>query len=301
MCMSWTIENRDTNDPKRLKGLQKAINAAYAQGIIMFCSASDQGGSSMVHCYPGASGDGKQCLRIGSCSASDVPSVWVDPGQVDFLMPGENLPIRNSDGNPEPQTGSSFATALGVGLAGLILYCSMRLRMGITPSAARSRGSEAEEEDSDVDLESTHHDDDDSDDGSVSSSSDQGRPVSNAAKGQTSQDKDCPNDDFPWNRDLMFKVFQQMSTPVGAESDKLLLPLPERFFISKIIELLKKRKGKNWKPLDKLYWDDDFSDTLRGVLQQLTVSSSETFTPSTSSSLYPCPYLSILPVCNDTG
>ncbi|KAK0630526.1 hypothetical protein B0T17DRAFT_653941 [Bombardia bombarda] len=265
MCMSWTIEDRDKEDSPRLSGLRSAISAAHKKGIILFCSASDQGGGSMVQgCYPGAFDGGKKCIRVGSCSASDVPSVWVDPDQVDFLLPGENLPIRNSDGNPEPQTGSSFATALATGLAGLILYCTLRLGTGITPSAARSHGNEAEDDGSGADTESNHEGGDDSDAESVDSR-DSKAPPSNTSSGHSSQGKNGAGKVF-WNRDLMFKVLQQMSKPVGATPDNLLLILPEVFLVSRVYEELKKLKGRKIKTLDKLVWDNDFSTALHNVL-----------------------------------
>ncbi|KAF9634998.1 hypothetical protein BFW01_g5893 [Lasiodiplodia theobromae] len=122
ICMSWTIETPGANLPDDFKSV---IEAAKAKGIVMFCAASDQGGSSSTQCYPGAFE--KTCIRIGSCSSSDVPSAWVHHELVDFLLPGENIQVTNIDGTPQAQQGSSFATAIASGLGGLLIYLSLLL------------------------------------------------------------------------------------------------------------------------------------------------------------------------------
>jgi hypothetical protein len=121
--MSWTIETPGEKVPEVLR---KAITTAKESGIVMFCSASDQGGSSSNQCWPG--GIPNTCIRIGSCSSSDVPSAWVRDDQVDFLLPGENILVTDKDGTAQPQEGSSFATAIAAGLGGLLVYLCLMLK-----------------------------------------------------------------------------------------------------------------------------------------------------------------------------
>ncbi|KAI3579747.1 peptidase S8/S53 domain-containing protein, partial [Fusarium oxysporum f. sp. albedinis] len=122
ICMSWTIERPGKEMPTDLKD---AVKKAKKEGIVMFCAASDQGGSSSLQCYPGAFE--KTCIRIGSCSSSDVASAWVHHDLVDFLLPGENILVTNGDGTAQEQQGSSFATAIASGLGGLLIYLGLVL------------------------------------------------------------------------------------------------------------------------------------------------------------------------------
>lgn len=257
--MSWTIE--DPNGDRQFPALNRAINEAYRNRIIMFCSASDQGGSSMVRCYPGAF-KGNKSIRIGSCSASDVPSVWVNPKQVDFVLPGENIIIRNSDGTSESQTGSSFATAVAAGLGGLMLYCSLKLGTGIPPSDrnARPNYSEVTKEEEDETSSS-----EESSPESDAESHEHSRRGNGAIRGQNGPAKTDKDEEILWDRSRMYNVFSQMSIPPG--KDKTLLVMPESFLIDKLKGLLK-RKGRGF---DKLDWDSKFEAALRKILQQLTV------------------------------
>ncbi|GAB1317950.1 hypothetical protein MFIFM68171_08160 [Madurella fahalii] len=258
ICMSWTIE--DPNGDRQFPNLSKAIDKAYKNRIIMFCSASDQGGSSMVRCYPGAF-KGNKSIRIGSCSASNVPSVWVNPKQVDFLLPGENIVIRNSDGTSECQTGSSFATAVAAGLGGLMLYCSLQLGTGILPSVKNARLGHSEvANDEENETSSSEESGSESD----AESYDQPRRGNGAARGQNGSAKGEKDEEILWDRSRMYNVFDQMSIPPG--KDKTLLVMPETFLIDRLKGLLK-RKGKG---LDKLDWDAKFEAALRKVMQQLT-------------------------------
>jgi hypothetical protein len=249
ICMSWTIETSEDatlggkkNEP--ISRLQEAIKEANSRGIIMFCSASDQGGSSKVHCYPGAFQN--QCIRIGSSSSSDNASVWVNPSQVDFLLPGERILIRDSDGTSEYQTGSSFATAVAAGLGGLLIYCTLVLGMGSPPSSGKHI--EAEEEDPDQEDEvadtDAQHETDDETEGSR-----------------------CENTSghFGWNRQLMVHLFKHMSVPGDKNKGKLVKP--EDYFIERLKKQLNLDGG-----LGKLSWDTKFKDGLTAVLEELKVS-----------------------------
>jgi len=246
--MSWTIETLD--GPSSLEGLKAAIDQAADNNIIMFCSASDQGGSSKVYCYPGGFDDNK-CIRIGSCSSSDLSSVWVNSNQVDFLLPGENIVVRNGDGTSESQTGSSFATAVAAGLGGLLIYCTLQLGIGTAPSARNPKDDEADNKEKDNISEFESESEGKTDDSSDGEST---------AKGKQ---KDHPS--FPWDRDLMRNVFHSMSIyPHGQNGMGLVKP--EESLNDKLVEELRKR-------FDKLKWDQTFKNALKKIIEGLGVSS----------------------------
>jgi len=122
ISMSWTIDST-TEDPN------KAIAAAENQNILMFCSASDHGSTSSDNCYPASS---KKCIRIGAATVFGDKCSWV-PDQYDFLLPGKNIPFKweCQDGvSSWYESGSSLATALAAGLAGLLLYCDRAVNEG---------------------------------------------------------------------------------------------------------------------------------------------------------------------------
>ncbi|TRX93639.1 hypothetical protein FHL15_005611 [Xylaria flabelliformis] len=120
ISMSWTIQTTGTDNPD-MKNLQTAINRANTSHILMFCSASDQGGHTPERCYPG---DWNQCVRIGGATFAGDKLTWVDD-KVDFWFPGRNVPFPSSDGKTVAyESGSSVATAAATGLAGVLLYAA---------------------------------------------------------------------------------------------------------------------------------------------------------------------------------
>ncbi|KAK7709645.1 hypothetical protein SLS63_013160 [Diaporthe eres] len=119
ISMSWTIESRESNkeDTEMLKG---AVQAAERQGILLFGSASDQGGGREERTYPA-----KGCIKIGGASAHGDKLTWVNEDTVDFLLPGRRIPFKNMESDTfSYETGSSLATACASGLAGALLYAA---------------------------------------------------------------------------------------------------------------------------------------------------------------------------------
>ncbi|KAH8586376.1 hypothetical protein B0O99DRAFT_695557 [Bisporella sp. PMI_857] len=121
ISMSWTIETTNTVDHSEgLKELNSAVTRAFNNNIIMFCATSDQGNSTAIECYPGNWG---HCLRVGASTATGEKCAWVHGQSIDLLLPGENIFFDPRDGSPATtHSGSSVATALGSGLAALMLY-----------------------------------------------------------------------------------------------------------------------------------------------------------------------------------
>lgn len=119
ICMSWTIEDNIKNEDAQQK-LRDALATADDKNIIMVSSASDQGGNS-TKTWPGESG---RCIRIGASTETGDKSSLVHQRDMEFLFPGEEVPL---DANEEHLSrtlfdGSSVATAIAAGTAGLLLY-----------------------------------------------------------------------------------------------------------------------------------------------------------------------------------
>lgn len=136
ICIGWTIEARK-NRESELPYLNHAIAKACERGIITFRSAGDQ--SKGTDFYPGAWNMPGNCICIGSSSSFDNAPTWVNGDQADFMLPGENILIEDSDGTFNYQSGNSYSTSIAVGLAGLVLYSSLVLGSGKSPSARAIR------------------------------------------------------------------------------------------------------------------------------------------------------------------
>ncbi|KAL6822091.1 hypothetical protein J3E69DRAFT_339920 [Trichoderma sp. SZMC 28015] len=118
MCMSWSMEE-NTNNPEAQHRLETALGKAddNGRGIIMISSASDQGGNS-VKTWPGESG---KCIRIGASTPTGDKSFQVHQRDMDFLFPGEAIQLGTNEVQ-KTYDGSSFATAIAAGTAGLLIY-----------------------------------------------------------------------------------------------------------------------------------------------------------------------------------
>lgn len=124
--MSWTIERTAANAADIID-LEAEIEGAARAGILMFCSANDQG-IAADRSFPSACGRTKHLFKIGAAEASGTVWKWVgDPADVDFVFPGHNVVKDRPNDAPlekcKTLTGSSVATAFAAGLAALILYC----------------------------------------------------------------------------------------------------------------------------------------------------------------------------------
>lgn len=131
ISMSWTIETPVAGN-EDMESFEKAVAAARARNILMFCSTSDQGSSTKDICYPG---DFDGCIKIGGATDTGEPLAWVGADKVDFLLPGKNVPFVNNEGKTVSyESGSSVATAAASGLAGLLLFCGRVLEQRGDPS-----------------------------------------------------------------------------------------------------------------------------------------------------------------------
>lgn len=117
ISMSWSIDRTDVNEAY-IESLGEQIKAAAAAKIIMFCAAADEGRyfDRNARLYP-YSADTGYIRLVGSARESGDSSDFVDPHQVDYLFPGEDIKELNG------HDGSSAATALAAGFAALVLWC----------------------------------------------------------------------------------------------------------------------------------------------------------------------------------
>ncbi|TGO27280.1 hypothetical protein BPAE_0044g00130 [Botrytis paeoniae] len=105
-------EQPDSNSEEKEK-LDSAVRRAVKAGILLFCSAADKG-LHQDNDYPVASNPTKM-FKIGAAKPNGNVWDW-EPNirHLDFIVPGQNFQL---------QTGSSVATALGAGLAALVICC----------------------------------------------------------------------------------------------------------------------------------------------------------------------------------
>ncbi|EAQ88708.1 hypothetical protein CHGG_05327 [Chaetomium globosum CBS 148.51] len=116
ISMSWSLVKVDANK-EQIALLDSKIQEAARKGIIMYCAAADQGQyGSDLELYP-ARADTKHVKAVGSARENGAASTSVDPSQVEYLFPGEEIEELGK------RKGSSAATALASGLAALVLCC----------------------------------------------------------------------------------------------------------------------------------------------------------------------------------
>ncbi|KAK0645718.1 hypothetical protein B0T16DRAFT_327967 [Cercophora newfieldiana] len=138
ISMSWTIDPPE--DDAECRDLDSAIVEAANEDILMFCSASDRG-AKQTATYPSKAAPNK-IFTIGAASAWGTADPWVGSlNSIDLTFPGDKVDLvvaGVADGTAAPDikqaSGSSVATALGAGLAALILYC-VQVRYVVAPDA----------------------------------------------------------------------------------------------------------------------------------------------------------------------
>jgi len=135
--MSWTIDDIGSNSQDLVK-MSAALLKASQQNILLFCAAKDVGADhGQNYGYPKKSGAPMFC--VGGATASGQKSGNIGKQEVDLLCPESFDPMECEAQNAEIASGSSIATALAVGLAGLLLYC-VGMGEDIRGAAERNRG-----------------------------------------------------------------------------------------------------------------------------------------------------------------
>lgn len=136
ISMSWTVyPTMGANDPGLTK-MTEALKRAENKNIIMFCASQDSEYVGHRDPYPATNCNSKALKRIGSAGIYGERSEYVKPKDIDYLFPGE---IAMSP--DKVCSGSSAATALAAGLAGLILWCCALLqrREGVEESDGKAK------------------------------------------------------------------------------------------------------------------------------------------------------------------
>ncbi|KAI0888361.1 uncharacterized protein GGS22DRAFT_96352 [Annulohypoxylon maeteangense] len=146
ISVSWTIKYRiatgtssalDESDPSKpakkdaFTQLREAINEVKNNGIIMFCSASDDIQTTAMKVLP-YSQQPEHIFRIGA-------ALWLGqrdpttetPDRIDWYFPGNQVAEAKNPRSQAPvkyHDGSSAGTALAAGLASLIMYLARLLQ-----------------------------------------------------------------------------------------------------------------------------------------------------------------------------
>jgi hypothetical protein len=127
ISMSWTIPEMAEGSADKLL-FDNAMGRAIRNGILLFCSAADDGSFKATSHYPAAFAPNK-VFKIGAATASGKIYEWTSssPSELDYILPGHEVYEKHPKYGPVPKSethsGSSIATALAAGLAALILHC----------------------------------------------------------------------------------------------------------------------------------------------------------------------------------
>ncbi|KAL6895355.1 hypothetical protein HDV57DRAFT_506859 [Trichoderma longibrachiatum] len=143
ISMSWTIAKNQSN-AKDIERLDNALKQATAQNrVLLFCASPDSGEMTKAHAetfFPFGCDGGSGLFKIAAATADGV-RISMAGSRFDYSLPGHEVD-SSSQGAGEGarellqrnqhcsevdhgglKTGSSIATALGAGLAALIIYC----------------------------------------------------------------------------------------------------------------------------------------------------------------------------------
>jgi hypothetical protein len=124
--MSWTVPQvkGDQEENEAIKfGFERVIKEAARQHILMFCAVDDNA-EDKDDSLPGSICK-EYVIRIGSADRQGVACKWTNRADADFILPGSKVKEDFSDSPCNRLlTGSSVATALATGLAGVVLHCA---------------------------------------------------------------------------------------------------------------------------------------------------------------------------------
>jgi hypothetical protein len=128
ISMSWTVSQPPAQSPHKA-AFDAALKRAVDSNVLMFCSAKDSGHVNDQYYPAGYNPD--SFVKVGASSPAGLPYDWAGPlNRLDFLFPGVEVVQQHGGGYPSGisklsvETGSSVATALGAGLAALVMSCA---------------------------------------------------------------------------------------------------------------------------------------------------------------------------------
>ncbi|MGD6974864.1 S8 family serine peptidase [Bacillus altitudinis] len=105
-------------DDSRLKA---AIEKAHLKGILIVASAGNNLGLSTD--YPAKY---ENVLSISAVDKNKKIFAYAGQGKIDFVAPGVNVPVINTEGSIEIQSGTSFATAYASGVISLFIQNGLK-------------------------------------------------------------------------------------------------------------------------------------------------------------------------------
>lgn len=121
--MSWTVKRVKIgtfDNGNGIISLERAIQAAANNDILMFCAVQDGAHYEADEIFPSQS-DTTKLMIVGSADENGERSAFVKKDSADYLFPGEiSLPSMLD----EKDKGSSVATAVAAGMAAMILWCA---------------------------------------------------------------------------------------------------------------------------------------------------------------------------------
>ena len=125
ISMSWTVS--PPPQPEVKQAFDAALQRAIDKNVLMFCSAKDSGHVTDQYYPAGYRPD--SVIKVGAASPAGLPyDLAGSLDRLDFIFPGVEVVQQHGEGPAGiadlKQTGSSVATALGAGLAAMVMYCA---------------------------------------------------------------------------------------------------------------------------------------------------------------------------------
>ncbi|WP_156183377.1 S8 family peptidase [Rossellomorea marisflavi] len=119
--IKWSIDqgvdiiNISYGFSKENSDLEKVIKLAIDNGIVVVAAVGNTIGLSTDYPakYP-------EVISISAIDSLQKKFLYAGKGKVDYVAPGVNVPVLNSDGEIELQSGTSFATAYATGVISLM-------------------------------------------------------------------------------------------------------------------------------------------------------------------------------------
>ncbi|KAI3580418.1 hypothetical protein IWW34DRAFT_619965 [Fusarium oxysporum f. sp. albedinis] len=130
ISMSWTLPIESGKDHMK-EELHAVLKRAVENKVLMFCSAPDKGKFTELD-YPSGPWP-NSFFRIGAAYSNGTVFQWTPEVGITYILPGVDVVQDQAKGGSSKSgegsksgknlTGSSVATALGAGLAAMIIYC----------------------------------------------------------------------------------------------------------------------------------------------------------------------------------
>ncbi|KAJ0359424.1 hypothetical protein COL154_008338 [Colletotrichum chrysophilum] len=117
ISISWTFERKGSANDAYERQFEDLLKTAVENNIVIFGALPDKTGAKTEDFAP--LGLNKKVFKIGAATIYGEAARENLDAQVDFLLPGENLPSSTG----KLVSGSSYATAYASGLAAIVMFC----------------------------------------------------------------------------------------------------------------------------------------------------------------------------------